>query len=171
MAPRACAKCGNLLEESARFCPSCGNPVNGENAAAQDLRRNEPQAPDTNSASRTKTGDLQRNVAALLCYILLFISGILFLLIEPYNRDKFIRFHAFQSIFFFIAWVVVEVLTIVMTLIITAVLPAPLDFLSYIFQSLVTLGLLFLWILLMYKAYCEEMYRLPVIGDLAAKQA
>src|SRR2546425_11121746 len=99
------------------------------------------------------------------------LSGILFLLIEPYNKDKFVRFHAFQSIFFFIAWVVIGVLANVIGLIVTAILPGPLDFLSVIFQSLVTLGLLFLWIFLMYKAYSDEMYRLPVIGDFAAKQA
>ncbi|HEY3132201.1 MAG TPA: zinc-ribbon domain-containing protein [Acidobacteriota bacterium] len=173
MASKTCVQCGASLEESANFCPSCGTRVasdsapSGANPASAAGGTVQESAPTTNAPS----ADLQRNVAGLLCYILLFISGILFLLIEPYNKDKFVRFHAFQSIFFFIAWVVIGVLANVVGLIVTAILPGPLDFLSVIFQSLVTLGLLFLWIFLMYKAYSDEMYRLPVIGDFAAKQA
>ena len=49
---------------------------------------------------------MSSNVAGLLCYILGFITGIIFLVIEPYKNDKFVRFHAFQSIFFNVALIV-----------------------------------------------------------------
>ncbi len=173
MASKTCVQCGTPLDESCNFCPSCGARVAAHTASSSTNPA--PNADDTPQGNAPRAGapsaDLQRNVAGFLCYILLFISGILFLLIEPYSKDKFVRFHAFQSIFFFIAWVVIGVLANVIGLIITAILPAPLDFLSVIFQSLVTLGLLFLWIFLMYKAYNDEIYRLPVIGAFAAKQA
>ena len=156
MVSRTCIRCGGALDETCRFCPACGTPVE---AATPGPR------PDAAGA------DLQQNVAGLLCYILLFLTGILFLLIEPYNRNRFVRFHAFQSIFFFIVLVVVQFLAAVIGMVINAVFPSPLDLISQIFLSMVTLGSLFVWILLMYKAYCNEMFRLPVIGDLAARQA
>jgi uncharacterized membrane protein len=112
------------------------------------------------------------NVAGLLCYLLLFVSGILFLITEPYNRERFIRFHAFQSIFFFIVCVVALVIASVMTLVISAVVPSPVDFFLQIsFQAVVLLGFCFIWIFLMYKAYCNEMFALPVIGALALRHA
>ncbi|MBI3940652.1 MAG: hypothetical protein HY315_07435 [Acidobacteria bacterium] len=115
---------------------------------------------------------MPRNVAALLCYLLLFVTGILFLLIEPYSKDRFIRFHAFQAIFFFIALVVIQVVVNVLGLILVGVFPSPAGFVAQtLLQSSVMLGLLFLWILLMYKAYSHETFSLPVVGDLAARQA
>jgi uncharacterized membrane protein len=155
MVATTCARCGRALDDSCRFCPACGAPVAG--AVAEGARHH--------------GADLQPNVAGLLCYLLLLVTGILFLLIEPYNRDHFVRFHAFQSIFFFIFLVIVQFLSAVIVMGMNAAFPPPLDFASHIFLSLVTLGALFLWIFLMYKAYCNETFRLPVIGDLAAKQA
>lgn len=57
------------------------------------------------------------NLAAALCYVLGFLTGILFLVLEPYNKNKLIRFHAFQSIFLNLALVVVDIgLTIVFSI-------------------------------------------------------
>ena len=92
----ACAKCGATLAEGASFCGSCGTPVaaaGGPPAAAAT------PAAGGGTATAASTG-LTSNVAAALSYVLGFITGIIFLVMEPYNKDKFVRFHAFQSIFF-----------------------------------------------------------------------
>ena len=101
----------------------------------------------------TKTG-LQENVAGLLCYVLGWVTGIIFLILEPEN--KFIKFHAIQSI------IVFGILTVASWLF------------SWIFWVLGTLiGILtfILWIILMYKAYQGERYKLPVAGDIADKNS
>ncbi|HEV2418667.1 MAG TPA: zinc-ribbon domain-containing protein, partial [Terriglobia bacterium] len=84
-----CPKCGTQVDAGAAFCKSCGASTGGlwsGGAAA-------PPPPGAGSTPMTS------NVAALLTYILGFITGIIFLVIEPYKRDPFVRFHAFQSIF------------------------------------------------------------------------
>ncbi|MGO8735909.1 MAG: DUF4870 domain-containing protein [Terriglobia bacterium] len=114
---------------------------------------------------------MSSNVAGLLAYILGFISGIIFLVIEPYKNDQFVRFHAFQSIFFNVAlivfWIAYSIVTGLLGI-------ASLGFLAVamgLVGLLVSLAVLAYWIFLMYKAYNHELYKIPFIGDLAAKQA
>ncbi|MBI4455197.1 MAG: DUF4870 domain-containing protein [Acidobacteria bacterium] len=171
MASKTCVRCGASIDETCNFCPVCGAAVAATTLPPNGGREKPASGAQASTTPGSPTADLQRNVAGFLCYLLWFVTGILFLLIEPYNRDKFVRFHAFQSIFFFIAWVVTEVVASVVALIMGAIFPPSLDFIGQIFLSLVTLGLLFVWIFLMYKAYSNEMFRLPILGDLAAKQA
>jgi uncharacterized membrane protein len=98
---------------------------------------------------------LEENIAGLLCYIAGWISGLIFLLIETENR--FVRFHAVQSI---IVFGVLNIIGIVFGWI---------PVFNLFIWPLVG-GLAFvLWIVLMYKAYKGEMYKLPVTGDLAEK--
>ena len=63
-----------------------------------------PQAPSTGSS-----GGLSPNVAALLAY-LLWIPAILWLVMEPYNKDRFIRFHSFQALFLGLAWFALSII-------------------------------------------------------------
>jgi len=103
---------------------------------------------------KTSTG-IQANAAALLSYLVGFISGIVFLVIEKEN--KFVRFHAMQST---IVSGSLFVLQIVLSFIPFLVMLSP----------LVGLAGLALWIILMIKAYQGEMFKLPVIGDIAEKK-
>jgi len=111
------------------------------------------------------------NVAGLLAYILGFITGIIFLVIEPYKNDKFVRFHAFQSIFFNVAlivfWIVYMIVTSVLSFVSLGLLAIVMGFVGL----LIALVIFAYWIFLMYKAYNNELYKIPFIGDLAAKQA
>jgi uncharacterized membrane protein len=103
---------------------------------------------------KTSTG-LEDNIAGLLCYVAGWISGLIFLLIETEN--KFVRFHAVQSIIVFGALNII--------LIIFGWIP----WFGWV-VSFLTGGLAFvLWIVLMYKAYQGTMYKLPIAGDLAEK--
>ena len=104
---------------------------------------------------KTSTG-LEANVAGLLCYVLGWISGLVFILIEKEN--KFVRFHAIQSI---IVFGVLSVASIVFRWI---------PFLNLVIIPLIGLLGLVLWIVLMVKAYQGEKYKLPWAGNLAEKQ-
>jgi len=104
--------------------------------------------------AKTSTG-LEENVAGLLCYVLGWVSGIIFLILEPENKS--VRFHAMQSIIIFgllnIAGVVLRWIPW-----------------AGIFLSSIVGGIAFiLWIVLMYKAYQGERYKLPWAGDRAEK--
>lgn len=103
----------------------------------------------------------------MLCYILGLITGILFLVLEPYNKNRNIRFHAFQSIFLHVAWIVL----VIVEMIVSAALPFPLLMLSSLLWLVVFLGGLGLWIYMLISAYNGKRVKLPVIGDLAEKQA
>jgi len=104
---------------------------------------------------KTSTG-MQPNVAALLSYLLGVITGIVFYIIEKDN--KFVRFHAMQSIITFGALFVLQIILGFIPVIGWTLLP------------LVALASLILWILLMIKAYQGELFKLPIIGDIAEKQ-
>jgi uncharacterized membrane protein len=107
------------------------------------------------------------NVAAALSYIT--IVGIIFLFIEPYNKIRFVRFHAFQSIFFCVAAIAIEIgwtiLTIIMSVIThgLGLILVPIGWLLY-------LGIFVAWVVLVVKAYNNQEFQLPIIGALAAKQ-
>ncbi|MFN8638860.1 MAG: hypothetical protein U0360_05260 [Dehalococcoidia bacterium] len=114
----------------------------------------------------TNTGNagLSTNLASALCYLLGLISGIAFLVIAPYNQDKEIRFHAFQSIFLNIAWIVFWVVFNVITSMFGL-------YVLYLLTPLISLAALGAWLYLMYTAYQGKKIVLPVIGPLAEQQA
>lgn len=104
---------------------------------------------------KTSTG-LEPNIAGLLCYLAGFVTGIIFLLIEKENR--FVRFHAIQSIIVFGS---VFVLGLVFTVI---------PLVGWLLSLLLSPLTLVLWIYLMWKAYQNEWTKIPVAGNLAEKQ-
>jgi len=114
---------------------------------------------------------MSSNVAGLLTYILGFITGIIFLVIEPYKHDKFVRFHAFQSIFFNVALIVFWIAYTIVASILGVVSLGILAMVMGLVGLLISLAILAYWIFLMYKAYSNQYYKIPFIGDLAAKQA
>jgi len=106
------------------------------------------------TTEKTSTG-LEANVAGLLCYVLGWVSGLVFILIEKEN--KFVRFHAMQSI------IVFGVLTVANFIL--SWIPVVGAFLAWVIWLL---GLV-LWIVLMVKAYQGATYKLPWSGNLAEK--
>jgi uncharacterized membrane protein len=111
---------------------------------------------DNKELGKTSTG-IQANVAALLSYLLGFITGIIFYLIEKEN--KFVRFHAMQSIVTFGALFVAGVVVGFLPVIGLALLPV-----LWVLEVV-------LWVILMIKAYQGEMFKLPVAGDIAEKNS
>jgi len=104
----------------------------------------------------------QANIIAALTYLLGFVTGLIFLYLEPYNQDEFIRFHARQSIGFSVAWFAIGVVFGVFI----AVLPHGLGALLNFLLTLIDIALAVFWVFLMYKAYNGERYRIPELADI-----
>jgi len=104
------------------------------------------------TTSGSTTG-LESNVAGLLCYLGVWITGIVFLVIE--QKNKFVRFHALQSIVTFGALTVASVLL------------NWIPFVGGFFSAIIGILAFILWILLMVKAYQGELYKVPVAGQVA----
>jgi uncharacterized membrane protein len=98
---------------------------------------------------------MTQNVAGLLCYLAGWITGLIFFLIEKENR--FVRFHAMQSIITFGS---LSVLFMVIGFI---------PFINLIAIPILAILQVILWIILMVKAYQGQLFKLPVIGDIAEK--
>jgi len=92
--------------------------------------------------------------------------------LEPYNKSKFVRFHAFQSIFLFVAWIGVWIVLAIFSAILHIILGfwAAVSVMGLL-HTVVGLAFFVLWILLMIKAYQGQKFMLPIIGPLADKQA
>ncbi len=104
--------------------------------------------------AKTSTG-LEENVAGLLSYVLAWVSGLFFILME--NKSKFVRFHAMQSIIVFGS---LNIISIVL---------GAIPFIGWGVASVVGVLSFVLWIVLMIKAYQGTMFKLPWAGDLAEK--
>jgi len=156
-----CSKCGSAIAEGAAFCSNCGAPA----SAPVNIPASPPPPPNA-----AQSGHMSSNVAGLLAYILGLITGIIFLVIEPYKNDRFVRFHAFQSIFFCIAVFALMIVWSIISGLMLLLASFAWAFVSLI-GTLIWLAAFVLWLFLMYKAYNNERYMLPIIGELAAKQA
>lgn len=145
------------MPDISSFCPACGEPV----VAAAEPAAAEPAA--------VATGGLSDHILGALAY-LTFLPAIIFLLVEPFKRNRFIRFHSFQCIFL---WAAGLLLGIPLKLIFRVLLLIPmLGQLVVLLTSLIlSIGCVILVIVLMVKAVQGEMFKLPFIGDQSEKQA
>jgi uncharacterized membrane protein len=141
-----CNMCGAQIADGSTTCAACAGRI--------------PAAP----VATATAGGMAENVAGMLAYITI-IPAIIFLVMEPYNKSRFIRFHAFQCIFFAIAWTILWVV-----LSIFAHIPI-LGWLSILIWPLIGLAGFILWIILLLKANQHQMWKLPIVGDMAEKQA
>jgi len=140
-----CPNCGTQIAEGATVCPKCGTAISSTGATSPG-------------------GGLSDNMAGALAYVTI-IPAIVFLVLDPYNKKRFIRFHSFQCIFFAIAWTVLWIL-----LAFIGHIPF-LGWATILLWPLISLAGLIIWILLVVKAYQGQTFKLPVIGDMAEKQA
>jgi uncharacterized membrane protein len=142
------------------FCNMCGAQIADGTTTCAACASRAPVA----AAPMASAGGLTDNVAGMLAYITI-IPAIIFLVMEPYNKSRFIRFHSFQCLFFAAALFILHV-----GLSIFAFVPF-LALITFPLHLLVSLGGFILWIVLLLKANQGQMYKLPIIGDLAEKQA
>jgi len=139
------------------FCNMCGAQIADGTTTCAACSSRAPSAP-------VSTGAMADNVAGMLAYVTI-IPAIIFLVMEPYNKNRFVRFHSFQCLFFCVALIVLQIgLSILAVVPFMAIITIPL-------HLLIGIGALVVWIILLLKANQGQMYKLPVIGDLAEKQA
>ena len=148
-----CTQCGTALADDARFCPSCGRsqPATGT------------PIPPTNPGA-TQSG-LSENAAALLSYVLGWLTGLIFLLVD---KRPYVRFHAAQSLITFGGLHIIRI-----------VLAAMFGFgwwayggwghlgMGALLIGVVGLVTLVLWIVCMVKAYQGQRFKVPIAGDIA----
>jgi uncharacterized membrane protein len=111
---------------------------------------------------------LSENAAGALAYITI-IPAIIFLVIEPYHRIPFVRFHSWQSIGFWVAAFGLQVIVTIMERMMH-IIPGMVLLFSLMHLA-VALGLFIVWLFVILKASKGEWYKLPFIGDFAEKQA
>ncbi len=150
-----CAKCGTSIADGVAFCPQCG-------AATGPVVMGTPApaaGPPVSPMAVPVTSGLTQNVAGLLCYLLGWLTGIIFLLID---KRPFVRFHAAQSIVVFGGLFVIRIVLTFGW------------FASYGFFSLwslvslaVSLTTLILWIYLMVTAYQGRTVEIPIAAGIA----
>jgi len=148
-----CSTCGAQIPAGSTACPNC-------RAAAAGAGPGVAAAP----AVQPGASGLTDNVAGMLAYVTI-IPAIIFLVLEPYNKNRFIRFHSFQCIFFCVAMVAISIALSIFSLI---------PFIGLILlpvHLLIGIGAFALWIVLLLKANQGQMFKLPIIGDMAEKQA
>jgi uncharacterized membrane protein len=108
---------------------------------------------------------LSDNSAGGLAYVTI-IPAIIFLIVPPYNRSSYVRFHAWQSIFLTIAYIVVDVgLHIFLRFI------PFMGLAGLVIFPLFSLAMFILWVFVLLKAFNGQRIKLPLVGDLAEKQA
>jgi uncharacterized membrane protein len=142
-----CSQCGNSVNDRDFYCARCG--------ARQPVIPPPPPAPDWPAGISPRT-------AAILCYIPVvgWIFAIIVLAADKFRRDRGLRFHAFQGLYLFVAWLIVN-----------EVISPMLHPLTHFFHigGILHALILFLWIFMIIKASQDEMYSLPVIGELAER--
>ena len=155
-----CNMCGAQIADGTTTCAACTARMSAAAAA--------PAGAGAPAAAVPATG-MADNVAGMLAYITI-LPAIIFLVMEPYNKNRFVRFHSFQNIFLHVAavaiWIVLMILTVV-----ASVIPIVGHLLVMLLGLVVWVGFFVIWVILLIKANQGQMYKLPFIGDLAEKQA
>lgn len=145
-----CTQCGKQISDEARFCPGCG-------------ARQGAAGPASGAAS-SGTGFLETmnpRTASILCYIPVvgWIACVVLLAARKFQSDRTVRFHAFQGLYIFVAWLLVD------RAIGPVIRAMPLDNLGLI--GLMKMVLVGAWVFMLIKTSNNEAYRLPVFGELA----
>jgi uncharacterized membrane protein len=145
-----CTKCGGEVGAGVAFCPKCGQAQAGGEAVVH--------------SQSAQTG-MAENVAGMLCYLLGWVTGIIFFLID---KRPFVRFHAAQSMVLFGG---LHILNIIVGIAFGAGFMMMGGWgafgLGWALYSLINLVALVLWILLMVKAYQGEKFQVPVVAGIA----
>jgi len=148
---KSCPHCAAQMPETAAFCPGCGRHMN------------------STARAEGKVGALPESVAGALAY-LSFLPAILFLVLEPYRRNHFVRFHSVQCLAFWVAGIVVAVALRLLGMLLF-IIPVLGPLLVYLVDMVGVLAAFVIWLVLMVKAFQGEMFKLPLLGEYAEQQA
>ena len=148
--PISCPQCAAAMPNAAAYCPGCGR-------AMRPVER-----------ARGTVGALPETLAGALAYFLL--PAIVFLLVKPYNQNRFVRFHSFQSLGVCLVVLVVGAMLRVVGFVLFFI-PALGPLLVGLVSMVVILAFIVVWAVLVVKALQGEMFKLPVVGEFAERKA
>jgi uncharacterized membrane protein len=151
-----CTKCGAVVADNAGFCTACGAPQNAGPAVSQSPA----------SATPVAQSQMDEKLAALLSYLLGWVTGIVFFLID---KRPYVRFHAAQSIVVFGGLQIVLIVLGVFSGLSFLAGGATGFSLGWTISRLIDLAAFVLWIVLMIKAYQGQKFRVPSAADVAEK--
>ncbi len=144
-----CSSCGSELAAEVNYCPSCGSATS--NSASHER------------PAGTEVSGLSENVAGLLCYVLGWLSGLVFFLLD---KRPYVRFHAMQSILTFGS---IHLLQVVLVAggVWGGMMGAFMGGISWLVFSTFQVMVVVVWIVCMVKAYQGSRIKLPLVGELA----
>lgn len=145
----SCPHCAAQMPETAAYCPGCGRSMLPE-----------PRA-------QGRVGPLPENIAGALAY-LTFVPAIVFLLLDPYKKNQFLRFHSVQCLLFCGASVAIGI-ALKLASVVLFIIPVLGPLLVLLVSVVVGLAAFVIWLVLVVKALQGEMFRLPVLGDIASQ--
>ncbi len=146
----SCPDCAAQMPDTAAYCPGCGRVMRPVERA------------------RGTVGALPENLAGALAYCTI-IPAMVFLFVEPYSKNRFVRFHSLQCLGLSLVTLIVGALLRVVGFILFFV-PGLGHLLIWLLSMVVTLAFFAVWVVLVVKALQGEMFKLPVLGDFAEQQ-
>jgi uncharacterized membrane protein len=157
----SCPHCAARMPETAAFCPGCGQSMVIETGITE-TRITETRAQGT-------VGAFRENIAGALAYIS-FVPAVVFLVLDPYNKNRFVRFHSVQCL---LLWGATIALAIALKLasVVLFIIPVLGPLVVLLVSMVVGLAAVVIWFVLVIKAFQGEMFKLPMLGELAEQHA
>ncbi len=148
--PISCPHCAASMPDTAAYCPGCGR-------AMRPVER-----------AQGTVGALPETLAGALAYFTI-LPAIVFVFVEPYSKNRFVRFHSFQCIGLWLAGVVIGAVLRIVGFVLFFV-PVLGHLLVWLMSMVVSLAFVAVWVVLVVKALQGEMFKLPLVGDFAERQ-
>ena len=167
----ACQTCGSVLAADTRFCQSCGSPTEPQPDVSTTVGEGAAAVAAMPPIGQTVSKTMDTNVVGALTYLAGFLTGIIFLVLDPYKSNSFVRFHAFQSIFFNVAWFAFWIVWMILSAVLTPLTAGIFGLIALPLMLIFIIAGFGIWIFLMYQAYQQKLFRLPLVGKFAAEQA
>ena len=154
-----CSQCGNAVDPADRFCGKCGAGQPAASGASPGFGPHPGYGPGRPVSDRF--GGISPKTASILCYVpgAGWIAAVVVLASERFRHNRDIRFHAFQGLYLFVAWL--------MNQWVVRELPWPVP--HFGLYGLIQVALVIMAVFMMVKASHEQVYSLPLFGELAAR--
>jgi uncharacterized membrane protein len=157
----SCPHCAAQMPETAAFCPGCGQSMLGQSMVSQSTV--------TETRAQGTVGAFPESIAGALAY-LSFIPAIIFLVLDPYNKNRFVRFHSVQCLLLWGATIALAI-AIKLASVVLFIIPVLGPLLVLLVSTVVGLAAVVIWFVLVIKAFQGQMFKLPMLGDLAEQYA
>ena len=167
----ACQSCSAVLTTDTRFCQSCGAPTELRADVSVSAVGNSAAGAVMSPSGETGSKTMDTNLVGALTYLAGFVTGIVFLVLDPYRSNSFVRFHAFQSIFFNVAWVAFWIVWMILSAILTPLTAGIFSLIALPLMLIFAVAGFGIWIFLMVQAYQQKLFKLPIVGKFAAEHA